>query len=111
MNNIKTILQEIIKYYQRNKGVGHTHAMLFGVIDTTSIIIAHNWKWGAELQAVLRHVKSESHPMTVHQFPGRIEGLKLPLVWDNQALEQVLQYTLQTITDLEHRIKHLEHHI
>jgi len=96
MKPVKSLHQaaatEIISYYDKTRGVGHTETVQNGVYDD-ALVIAHTLAYGKK--AYGRHTRKIVTPRTI--AAGTLRGRKDPLVMDNEAVRVLLSELLQDI--------------
>ncbi len=97
---VKEKLDRIISYFQRNRGVGHTSAMLHGAASRGCNIVAHDKYFGRELKQVALQFGSIANIVTLDNLES-LRGSTLPLVFDNYALESLLTESRMEILKLE----------
>ncbi len=104
MMNIKEKLQAILSYYQVNRKVGHTQAMIRGTQNVDNVIIlteGTRTQWKNDPAARNKYVD-------INSFNGNeLRGHKLPLVIEHTAIESLFSEALNKIAELEHIISHI----
>jgi hypothetical protein len=107
MSSIKTTLTELVRYYDSNRGVGHTAAMLTGaqnmgeclVVAANQADVAHLWK-GPDTSFVVVSLSNLEL--------GDARGHKFPMVLDNHALTELARQSLGEISRLEDKIREMK---
>jgi hypothetical protein len=83
-------LQAVIDYYDRTRGVGHTHAVLNGAREEGAFVLVHTQDFGKSLG-------KDVAPVTMGDFIKRTAGMRKPLVIDNYALTLLLMEAAEEI--------------
>ena len=93
--NTKPTLEELVRYYDATRGVGHTCATLYGIGDKGAIVIAHN-------QSYANHLKRTTgvETVSIHDL-NALYGRCAPLVIDNAALREIFANSAAEIQRLE----------
>lgn len=102
---IKQILKEFCDYFQRTRGVGHTHLMLYGVKNTEKIIgvVGYNLAFAK----MLCNGYKNTCPISI-QTLTHLRGRKIPLAFDNITLDFLFMKAYDTIDNQEKEIKELK---
>lgn len=100
------IAENIIQYFARTRGVGHTDTMLSGVRSVTGGVVVLS-ATESHAQQLYQHVielsrRSDRAPTMVSlENTEKLVGLKLPLVFDNHATVTLLQDLLEQLYETE----------
>lgn len=93
-------LRELATYYAHTRGVGHTHAMMHGALNTDNVIIlAHDMKYATELvrQCGGPACEGQAIPLSLHSLEHGLRGHRKPLLIDNSAMWWLLQDAIKEI--------------
>jgi hypothetical protein len=82
---------EILLYY-KNRGVGHTELLQYGIFGTDCIIVAHNTKAAFQIAG--------TKGISMKDFSVKTKGIRKPLGFDNEALYIIFQKSLSEIDRL-----------
>ena len=101
MSDIKHTLKELVTYYDVNRGVGHTSAVVAGAENLEDcIVVAANQSSAALL--------SKGNMFTVMTLAGLengdARGRRCPMVLDNHAVTELARRSLAEIARLECKI-------
>ena len=95
--NSRRVATDLLNYYTRNRGVGHSNALRLGLEDApTARVLAHNKEMASHLGVQHNRVISFAQ---VQQ--GHLLGKYFPLVIDNAALMDLLDGLLSSISHYE----------
>ena len=100
---IKEILNELLTYYNVNRGVGHTTLMKKGVdnYDGDKIIVCYNYKHANAIGL------NKNDVVTIHNLKN-LRGIKSPIIIDNAAMVIILQDAINEIEKLEKEIEKIK---
>lgn len=101
--DIKQILKNLIYYYNSRRGVGHTTITVLG-IDRESILICDNLENGEAIRKTFKLTNVCIQSIDKLQ----LQGLTLPLIFDNKALNSLFYFSYIEIERLENKVKNLE---
>ena len=93
--NTKQTLEELVRYYDATRGVGHTCTALYGIGAQGAIVIAHN-------QTYANHLKQTTgvETVSIHDL-NALCGRGAPLIIDNAALREIFANSAAEIQRLE----------
>ena len=102
MRDIRSFLTSILAYYEKTTKVGHTRALYSGVgyldIGTGQrpFVVTHDKTMG--------RILSPDHNVSIDELQEFMTKRKEALIWDNQALVEVLTAARDQIDSLEGRL-------
>lgn len=106
MSDIKTTLIELVRYYNSNRGVGHTTAVVAGAENMEDCIVvaanrldAHRLAAG-DMFTVITLAELEEG--------DKVRGRECPMVLDNYALTELAHQSLAEIRRLEDKIAEMK---
>lgn len=100
MSQVQILIEELIRYYETTRGVGHTRTMLQGVTcGRNAVVVVANSQMGGML---MRHYQVD-RIVTLHQIKqgSVLRGMQAPLVFDNHALVTLLADMRETLRQAE----------
>lgn len=101
---IKETIREILKYYDTQRQVGHTTAMIEGVKNSPkAIVLVNNMQHAGHVQAV---AGKPLNIITTERM--NLMGRNDPLVLDNFTTTEILRKALVCIVDLEVEVRGLK---
>lgn len=105
MSSIKTTLTELILYYNLNRGVGHTSAVIAGAENVSDCLVV-----AANIQDLRRLAEGDMFKvMTLAELGnGKMLGRTCPMVLDNHALTELARQSLLEISRLEDKIREMK---
>lgn len=102
--NIKYTLEELLRYYNRTRAVGHTNAAIHGVNNVASIFVAANIASKRSYP-----IDNKTKVITLSAIDNnRLEGCNLPIIFDNNTLHVLFQAVVDKISSLENQIEDLQ---
>lgn len=105
MRDIKTTLQELVRYYDGARGVGHTSAVITGAENVDECVVI-----AADVQSLRRLAEPGLfRVMTLSELrDGKMLGRACPMVLDNHALTELARGSLAEISRLEYKIAQMK---
>jgi len=106
--DILTVLEELVRYYDLNKIPGHTKLMMKGIESGLPCILLSHLVSHAERIIVLSAVLFPNvvKPMGINELKsGKLLGQRWPLAIDNSAMREICVRTIERIISLENGIK------
>jgi hypothetical protein len=102
---IKETIKELLFYYERTRGAGHTRTMVEGAINSPHVwVLVNNVQQSRNL---LPH--RLQHRAIALSDIRRLNGRHAPLAIDNDALFTLLSDAVQQIESLELEVQQLQH--
>ena len=101
--DILDICRNICNYYRKTPRVGHTQAMLHGTLDNTSVrVIVPQYA----INEMKKHLGEASRRcVSLQMMDLMLQGIRVPLAFDNTAIEYLASSCAQEITDLRDKVK------
>lgn len=107
MSHIKTTLKELLRYYDRNRGVGHTFAALNGAKNTENCIVMTASKRDEE--RIWNESDCKCALASLNDLKtGALQGHTNPLVFDNFAITELARQSFVEIARLESKIQEMK---
>lgn len=102
MSDIKETLQHLVRYYDTNRGVGHTSAVINGAQNTNGCVVVTAYRGDA-----LQYAAQDTFTMmTLKDLrDDKLLGRRSPLVFDNHAITELVRQSLAEIARLEKTIE------
>ena len=99
---IKETLQTMLLYYTRARGVGHTYVLKNGVdrVKNQCIVVGTTIKQSEDIVK-----KTEIVNMGLSSLNSGIQGLRIPIAFDNFALMEIFGESLGEINRLEDELR------
>lgn len=104
MSNIKDTLRSIASYYEVNRQVGHTTAVVSGAINTKdTVIIAHNHQSAKDLEKKHSTYGTDGKSIAISSFDSQMRGRRVPITFDNATIHFLCLDALREIENVEGR--------
>ncbi len=102
--SIKDELYELIGYLDCTRRVGHTTTVMEGAVNNDCIVLAHNQHYADTL--------SKQYNVDARTYRSKsLRGRRTPIVFDNEAIRQILADSLNFIKKQEEEIGKLNNKI
>lgn len=101
---VREVIINLCQYYRMNRAVGHTQAMLNGVIGSSKdcLVLVSSYKQGLDMGLKKQNL------LTIESFENRgsviLHGRNQPLAVDHFAMVQILEEAYREIIRLEKHI-------
>lgn len=89
-------IEEIVKYYDDARGVGHTEALVAGLMHHSdrTIFVAHTVDWARNVARGTG--RKDIVPLSLDQVGGgKLRGLRAPMVLDHHAVVELLKAAMR----------------
>lgn len=100
---VREKLAHLAMLYASMRGIGHTHAMLNGAVNSQCAIIVHSLAFANSLRKDAPHNK-----IYVLRDGSELAGLHMPIAWDNGALALLFEQAVADIRWLENECCRLQ---
>lgn len=109
--NIKTVLNNLVYYYDKTRVVGHT-SFIVSALNTTRnfiknkvLLLTHNKDFGTYLTKNYNLSSAVNNVSLYDVEKNNLDGYHLPLVVDNAALHTIFNSALTEINTLEQELR------